>query len=107
MQNWLQNPSGKHGLSVGAGDRDRTDDIQLGKLDGCKDIQQLSCKTARFTLHSDQYVTAALQNRRVHCVLQCDDGRYRLGIHDIGPGFEWRALAVAMPSAATAETPQR
>jgi len=49
-------------VSVGAGDRDRTDDIQLGKLGVLKPGQTVSCKTDAFRSQSDQRDTAGTQS---------------------------------------------
>jgi hypothetical protein len=50
---------------LGAGEGNRTLDIQLGKLDDAQAFQEDGSKTAAFRAQSDQYVSAELQNSRI------------------------------------------
>jgi hypothetical protein len=50
---------------VGAGEGNRTLDIQLGKLDVFHCIQRVACKTEQKSPYMHQEVTVGLQNRTV------------------------------------------
>lgn len=54
--------SGRTSLRAGAGDENRTHDIQLGKLDGSQSAQHVGCKTADIRHQCDQGLTAEKQN---------------------------------------------
>src|SRR5215510_11792309 len=55
---------------VGAGEGNRTLDIQLGKLDSLQSYQNDNCKTAPFQSKSHQRVTISLQNHRFRVLRQ-------------------------------------
>jgi hypothetical protein len=50
---------------VGAGEGNRTLDIQLGKLDVSHCTQHVACKTEQKSVYMHQEVTFGLQNRTV------------------------------------------
>lgn len=69
-------------MGFGAGEGNRTPDIQLGKLNENVENQPLSNKTAPNGLLLEQWVTHASQNRSLSKILKRSDVTNLLELHD-------------------------